>query len=128
MPITVNYDPSCASNPEVQAALSAAVAIWSSVPASDLSLTLGGSKSLGTSITTYTGSGATQQYVGNPLVDGDSNFDSDFNLSSPSDIPGLELSPALNCSSGETFCPIEGGLVVLNVDTSDETNLANLGQ
>ncbi len=126
--VTVNYDPSCASYTSIQTALSQAVAIWSTVPASNLSVSLAGSRSLGTSITTYTGTGATQSYVGNILVYCDTNFDSDFSLSNPSDIPGLELSPTLNCSSGETFCPIEGGLVVLNVDTSDESNLSNYSQ
>lgn len=123
--VTVNIDSSCSSYSSVTAALSSAVKIWSNLPSSNLVVSVGSTASLGSSITTYTGSHATQSYVGTPLIYCDTNFDSDFGYTSPSDIPGLELNPTLNCSTGSTFCPIEGSLIVLNLDSSDTTNFSN---
>jgi hypothetical protein len=126
--VTVDYDPSCANIPAVQTAIAAAAGIWSGIPTSDLSVSVGSQRSLSGAITTYTGSGATQQYVGAPLIYCDSHFDSDFSLTSPSDIPGLELAPILNCAGGSTFCPIQGGLVVLDADPSDLSDISNYDQ
>jgi hypothetical protein len=124
--LSVDMDPSCTSTAAISTALGAAVGVWSGVSTSNLVVSVGTTAALGSAITNYTGNTPSKQYVGNPLIYCDTSFDSDFGFTSPSDIPGLELAPTLNCSSGSTDCPIQGGLVVLNLDASDATNVTHL--
>ena len=121
--ISVDLDPSCANDTVVTGALGAAVAIWSNVPSSNLVLSVGSTKSLGGPITTFTT--GSPSFVGGPLIYCDSSFDADFSVPSGK-IPGVDVSPTLNCSSGQTFCPIQGGLVVLNAQSSDPDSVDNL--
>lgn len=117
-----DIDTSCASYvTTVEAAISAAANLWSTVPNSDIEISVGDTVTLPNTITTYIGSSATQYApTGNPIVYCDANF-STTSGSSANSIPGY--AGAINMNTDGT---IVGGLLVLNVQSNGAASITKL--
>jgi hypothetical protein len=124
--LSVDVDPGCAASQAIMNALDTGVGVWNNIPTADLKLSVGNKNHAlpGGSITPYLN--GTQNYVGNPLIYCDTNFDADSGLTPTAQgtgIPGEDMPPTLSCDPGSTFCKITGGLVLLNLDPGDATNV-----
>lgn len=120
---TVHFDvdTSCASYlSTIESAISAASALWGSVPTAHLTISVGSTVTLSQPIVTYVSSSSTTLAPeGNPIIYCDSSFQSNSGADADS-IPGFAAAQNLS-SNGQML----GALLVLNVQSGASANITS---
>lgn len=121
--ITFNVDTTCNNYlGAVNAAMNSAFSLWNNVPSANLTLAMGSTVTFSGTLSQYVGSSATLSApAGNPTIICDATFSTDTGIAANSGIPGL--AGGFNITSGGK---IQGGLLVLNVQSGDNANINSM--
>ncbi|MCM0605878.1 MAG: matrixin family metalloprotease [Xanthomonadaceae bacterium] len=120
--LTFNVDTTCNNYlGAVNAAMNSAISLWTNAPTANLTLAIGSTVTFSGTLSQYVGTSATLVApAGNPTIICSTTFSTDTGIAANSGIPGV--AGAFNISSGR----IQGGLLVLNVQSGDNANITTM--
>lgn len=121
--LTFNVDTTCNNYlGAVNAAMNSAISLWTNAPTANLTLATGSTVTFSGTLSQYVGPSATlTASAGNPTIICSANFSTDTGIAANSGIPGL--AGAFNITSAGR---IQGGLLVLNVQSGDNANITTM--